>query len=514
MSFFSPKPKLMQIPVEEPPMKVPVPMPNVFVVPPEEDQTPPWCFFHAENPELSQIDERSESPDNSTFFEVNGDSPPSVFTGGSMIEPMPSRNRETISIVDALLGNRDEGDDSGSEASFEGEMDVGEDEEHNDSNSIQENDRHGLSRDQEREPADDSDVIEVVKVSRRKSLAEIRKDDQSVRAFSEFKRSGTIKSRASKVFRSLRGTLRSKPRAQDIFNPPAVPTRASQQTRESEPSEGEAIPRPKTPTITRRGSRVLSQLFTGPSIKPRSSISSFNEQTPVSDEVERSQSPPPTSPQSSHFGSVPLSRRTSLYTLGTQHNGSRLRAASPTPTTISSKTTNRRRSFSILRLFSFSSSSSSCTSSAPAPSLKSVSTSYDEPGRATPTQHSNSSTPSATSSISTVSSPQPRTPTSTEASPVRLVAKEEPIEPLMFGNFDSIFDTNADLNLGLGLSLDGLNESTISSRHSTTAKHEQASGQSSSRTGRQSYEDPGDTSIEMRLDSFHFDDLSFDVSRF
>ncbi|PPQ89052.1 hypothetical protein CVT25_006425 [Psilocybe cyanescens] len=495
------------MPVEEPPRKPPMAMPNVFVVPPEEDQTPPWCFFHAENPELSQIAEQSETPEHSAVFEMSADSPSQNFSRD--VGSMPGKNFETVSIVEALLRNRDEGDDSESETSFEGEIEVGEDEDE-DAHSIQENDRHESSRDHDRGSADDSDVIEVVKVSRRKSLAEDRGDSQSVRAFSEFKRSGTLKSRASKVFRSLRGTLRSKPRAQDIFPPPLPTRRASQKSRKAEPSERETVARPRTPTISRRGSGVLSQLFTAPSIKPRTSISSFNERISVPDETDQPPSPP-MSPQSSHFGSVPLSRRTSVYTLG-QEDETRLRAASPTPTTISSKSTNRRRSFSIMKLFSFSSSNTAST--APASPMPTATIPYDESDRATPTQHSNSSTPSATSSISTVSSPQPQTPTnSEEITPVRLVTKDESTEPPMFGNFDSVFETNVGLNLGLGLSLDDLNESSISSQQTTPRKSERSNNGGPSRTG-YSHDDSGDTSLEMRLDSFHFDDLSFDANRF
>lgn len=37
----------------------PVQMPTVFVTPPEEDETPAWCFFDAENPTLSRAGEKS-----------------------------------------------------------------------------------------------------------------------------------------------------------------------------------------------------------------------------------------------------------------------------------------------------------------------------------------------------------------------------------------------------------------------------------------------------------------------
>ncbi|KDR73418.1 hypothetical protein GALMADRAFT_251074 [Galerina marginata CBS 339.88] len=497
-------------------------MPNVFVVPPEEDHTPPWCFFDAENPALSQIMERPETPEIGNLSFPSDDDTPTLSRhrpGAIDTAIMPRRSTETVSVVDALMSEEGHAnEDSDSDSEFEGDMNFPDH-----SHAIQESNRSEPSRTHDREPANDSDVIEVVKVSRRKSSSDEQHDQerQSLRAFSDYKRTTTLKSRASKVFKSLKGSLRSsKPRVQDIF--PLAPSSSSSSQISQEPESvnhppQETVPRPRTPIVSRRGSRILSQLFVAPSLKSRSSVSSFDD-SPSSPELNPVSSPP-FSPQSDFTSNAP-SRRSSFYNRA-DHDEARLKATSPTPTMASYSNKRRFSIMSLQKLFSFSSSTPNPHSHTASP------VSFDEPDRATPIPRSTSCTPpSAASSVTTVSALSgPQTPTSTEVTPEPLVRSKDSTDLPVFDSFDSVFEKNAGLNLGLGLSLDsspypqpttapgGFSASGSLGSWGSITHNIKPSAKASSQIPR-THDDPGDTSLEMRLDSFHFDSISFDAGQF
>ncbi|KAF8168731.1 hypothetical protein BJ912DRAFT_198202 [Pholiota molesta] len=417
---------------------------------------------------------------------------------------MPRRTADTISVVDALNdGQADDDIDSDTESDYGREATL-----EDDPQAIRESTRH-----QPRDPrnaADDSDVIEVVKVSRRSKIPQEHNDAQSIRMRSDVKHSQTLKSRASKVFRSLKGSLRhSKPRAQDVFAPsPPVPSLPKYPDTQPLPRE-EAPSRPRTPTVSRRGSKILTQLFTAPSLKSQSSMSSFDDQAAASPRQSI------TSPTSSVFsiGNPTSLHNPSIYSAAMQDEA-RLQAASPTPTTSSSKSATRRFSMqSLQKLFSFSSAS-------PAPPI-SVTTPimHDDSSRTTPTPRSTSSTPPSV--LSSTSGPQ--TPTSSEeVTHVRLVSRKDTADIPGFDSFESVFDTNVGLNLGLGL---GLNLDPDLDVEKTPRKPNRVQSLKNTwdavapkRFSRaplpSSLDDNGDMSLEMRLDSFHFDSLSFDADNF
>ncbi|KIM48944.1 hypothetical protein M413DRAFT_90872 [Hebeloma cylindrosporum] len=232
-------------------------------------------------------------------------------------------------------------------------------------------------------------------------------------------------------------------------------------------------------------------------------MTSFDE--PLSSPTEHSPSPP-FLPQNKPVTEI-VSRRSSLYTAEAQDEA-RLQAASPTPTTSSTKSGIRR--FSIMnlqRLFSFSSSAASTASQ------MDDSVPFDESGRATPTPRSNAPTPpSAASSVTTTSGPQ--TPTSSESSAYILSTQHASDVPAFTG-FDSAFDSNVGLNLGLGLGLDL--DSVSYSQQATPRKRLPSDSRwrpsfKKAKSTPDSHDEAGE--LEMRLDSFHFDDLSFDADEF
>ncbi|KIK08139.1 hypothetical protein K443DRAFT_672622 [Laccaria amethystina LaAM-08-1] len=438
-------------------------VPNVFIVPPEEDHSPIWCCFDAAQPSQTfsrLVEEEIEFLDSDS---VHGNA-------------NPHQAGETRSIVDALMSDEfaDNYNDTDSEFDREADQDLYQ----------SETTGHTQYSRLPRDAAEDSDVIEVVKVGRSRRQT---KDEDQIPEPIKTKRSNTFRARASKAFRSLRGSLRaSKPLAQDIF----VSAPSNSQIQPDEEQGSSSYPRPRTPTMSRRSSVILSQLFSAPSLKSRSSTSSFDD--PANSIAPGSPSAP-SFPSCTHLST---SRRASIYQ--EENRDLQSRAPSPCLSTASHKTTNRRFSMlNLQKLFSFSSTSRAATPS-------SDDTEYIP---------SSSRVPSATSSESTTSGPQ--TPTSTEeAFPTRLAS----LEKKQSVAFDLQSGSQSDVAVGSNLRLamhafdsdpfravgfEGESDpaTTPTQMHYKVDDSGLGMGQ-------------GDMSLEMRLDSLHFDSLSFDADHF
>jgi len=476
-------------------------MPNVFVVPPEEDQSPTWCFFDAAHPALSQIIDRPQTPDIHVFSFSDSNDPPSFGTDSPVSTDSFIASRystETRSVVEAL-DDEDEGNiyhDVDTDSEYEHDTEL----------------RGALSSVPfgARDIANDSDVIEVVKVRRTKHQAD--DEPQIVPLASELKRSKTLKSRASKAFRSLKGSLRtSRPRAQDVFS--SVKSNSHHYSDIVTPPMSNTSPRPPTPSLSRRGSRILSQLFISPSLKSRSSISldELSQPEPVF-------FPSTSSPTETNFVSASstidhLSCHSSIYENGSLKDEARLKAGSPVPTATTDFKKTKYRRFSILslhKLFSFSSPAS------PSPASP-ISLTFDDSTCTTPTLRSTSCTPSSITSVCT--SPQ------TSAN----IEDGLSMHPLSRGQDTTILDLDEVLNLGLGLSVDNFCDSgsseehtpqrtfrpSLESRISTSSSLEKITPYPPLTSGPGVFKhEPGDLSFEMRLDSLHFDSISFDADHF
>ena len=468
-------------------------MPNVFVVPPEEDESPTWCFFDAAHPALSHLVGKPETPDIHVFSFPDSNNPSPLPR-----DPLTSSEdgTDSRSIVEAL--------DDGNEVNiYHDVVDTDSEYEHDIELGGALSSVHSEPSRTVRDSANDSDVIEVVKVRRNKHSSRMNLVNEPLT--SELKRSKTLKSRASKAFRSLKGSLRtSRPRVQDAF--------ASVKSDDIVMSTmSNTSPRPPTPSISRRGSRILSQLFVSPSLKSRSSFS-LDEPTDVS------QPEPVFFASTSSSVTDRLSCRSSLYENESLQDEDRLKAASPIPTPIINLKPKNRR-FSILslhKLFSFSSPAST----PPSP----ISLTFDDSTCTTPTLRSTSCTPSSVTSVCTTSSPQ--TPMNIEEG---LLSQEQDSNPVSFA---SVLGPNEAPNLGLGLSMDSLCDTGSSEEHtpraprtfrssleSTISASENVDKKtpypaSTSGPGVFQHDDPRDLSFEMHLDSLHFDSLSFDADRF
>ena len=402
-----------------------VKVPDVFVVPPEEDQSPTWCYFNAADAPLRSSDSDSPLLDN-PLTGVQARSHSLYDSAG----PFGSHNATILSVLDqpSTFDVRHCGDNATEieyhsgpyprNASNEGNTSVG----------------------------NDSDVVEVVKVRR-----QAQDEQKDIRPASppRIKRSKSFKTRASKVFRSIKivgkVTNRSKHHVSDI--PPLPPMPKKEQTARNN-TEEDLPPRSKTPTVSRRRSTILSQLFS----HSTSSVD-VSHNTPEIPEQSTFPLPVSTSPFSPNM--VPRPPSPSPDLLGPSPSGSSdpeveyrgIRSASPSP---SMRTFSGKRRFSVLglqRLFSFSNDTES-TDSYPL----NISRNFSGP--------------------STASSSEPDTPTE----------ERTPSPPLPY-------QLQLDLP-GAGKPLDILPSISTPSV------------------------EPGDISYEMRLDSLHFDALSFDVDRF
>ncbi|EAU88135.2 hypothetical protein CC1G_03807 [Coprinopsis cinerea okayama7 len=532
-------------------------MPDVFVVPPEEDEVPGWCCFNAAQP-LQEREDAVEDLVPEVGFLDDTDDDASTRKGTSP---------ETLSVVDSLMSsdyNIDHANtDSDSDLDYESEYEEDNQQHvrHHHHDHDQHHNPHSARRDSPRtnieESGNDSDVIEVVKVSRskREELADL----QVLPPPPGMKRSTTFKAKASKAFRSLSGAFRSskqssKPRAADIF--PSRPSSRSSYHHQDNNEEPQPLqpgePRPRTPAA--RVSRRFSQLFTVKSRNSATSESHVDEmgtpspsETAFSTRSSCSENPPTDSESQNPLPTATSTRRNSVYQDAL--TGAPLEPRRPTGG--STRSTTRRFSVvNLQKIFSFSSGQpdSDQHDQTPATDPPQPPEPDVDSGRTTPTlKRKSSSLPSTSSDSSTA----PQTPTSTEDIPpvIALVdggrsslLHEEARSPLDFESFGK----------GLGILPSDSNslqkqpvrpispETPPLYRRFSSSSYRSSMETTATSIKQQPPQLPplpepvrattlpaivpgdsdtemdgkGDVSFEMRLDSLHFDSLSFDADRF
>ncbi|KAL0947201.1 hypothetical protein HGRIS_013318 [Hohenbuehelia grisea] len=475
-------------------------MPNVFIVPPEEDDVPPWCCFNADDAHYSTT-QRDLS-----------------------LQPSPESIQERLnylvheSIVPATFHRT--------------AIDQG---------IIMPSTKHAPSGadpyDLAEEPSvgNDSDVVEVVKVGRSTRRGTPPERCASPSTSKPMTRSKTFRSRASKALSSIKSLGKShkstKPSVRDVFvaAQPPMPLRPSPdgarnasdiQAQEPEPPVGQ-------PSLSRRSSVILSNIFHPPKSRPSvdappvhgsdsaaSSIGVPYSSTSFTLTSVRSSSPTAPTPllQDGHYHTH--DDEDEVYTVPPSDS---LRPISPcfstmTTTSTSSKMKRRFSKLNLQRIFSFSSSPSSAAPVPPTPSSESFASPRlppncddvaslagsdgsqveDNEDMVLPTQpHGHGIPPeighasSTTSSASASSASMLDTPTDAAAPPM-----------LSF-----TFDSDIDSVMALKMSSEDI-----------TVRASALKGRGRARGGIPDSED--DPDIEMRLDSLHFDSLSFDPETF
>ncbi|KAJ3723491.1 hypothetical protein DFJ43DRAFT_964224, partial [Lentinula guzmanii] len=211
-------------------------MPNVFVIPPEEDNDPPFCCFDAKFPRERYIptEEDLEAPGSALEIisqQLSNNSP--VFRRGSYANGVVMPRRGDGRSIEEVL--------------------AGEEEYRNPDITIR----------SANPPGDDSEIVEVIKVRRH-----TQDERQNQQAEPAVKSSKSLKSRASRAFSSIKSVGRSMSRSRIIAEDV------------SSDAESSRAPSPAPSAPSRRGSMMFSSLFKhSPSLKSRSSFDSFNEAT-------------------------------------------------------------------------------------------------------------------------------------------------------------------------------------------------------------------------------------------
>ncbi|THU99364.1 hypothetical protein K435DRAFT_837714 [Dendrothele bispora CBS 962.96] len=332
----------------------------------------------------------------------------------------------------------------------------------------------------------DSEVIEVVKL--RRSTKNDSRPAVPPTSTSEpaMKRSKTLRYKASRAFHSIKNVARS--------------SRSKKQHVGSNPVDtdyDEPVPRASSTSSSRRSSVYFSQLFTAPTaLKTRLSSESFNEDVSPSPVTSSTSSIPTmvqpiSSAEMQSFTPYPDSDydddddddgdeqnvQNQVTPRAVRHTTS-LRSPSPTPSTASSRLGRRR--FSVLNLFTSSSTSaklSDSDSTQVAPAMT-----RDPPAASTDSSEASLSGSSGSSILAT---------------PVDEVAPSLPSKPSKVSRLR-------------GFSFSKKKEELGSSKEPHPTRVEVEVEVAEPLSGN----DPDMTIGEMRLDSLHFDDLSFDVGRF
>ncbi|ESK82936.1 hypothetical protein Moror_11828 [Moniliophthora roreri MCA 2997] len=415
-------------------------MPKVYVIPPEEDDCPPFCCFDATQSTphtLTQAD-----------LEAPGSALDIVYHAMPLAMDIPTFYRKDIHSTDVVMPRRRSTIDN--HGPYNNDITV-----------------RGNS------PGDDSEIIEVIKVRRNSESQPVTE--------SVSKQSKGFKARASKAFSSMRNVGRSASR-----------NKKKEEMEEMEDSEYSRAPSP-TP-MSRRPSMILTNLFSrSPSLRTSSSFDSFAESSSPSPA-----SPLPTPPDTISTSSslsiqihnppsadmhsfVPYSSDTEdddedeVYDPDYDDPQATPRAHRPTSPTSQSSKSGRRR-FSVMNLFSLASSQPIIATSPSTPILPVMSRDSTDPSSESTTSTSTSSTGPPTP----VDEPFPPPRTSTSNSLLKRVT--------------SFSKRKEGVRKSQSLDLEPQSEPVIAVP-STVNEADLSFG-------------------EMRLDSLHFSELSFDADKF
>ncbi|KAI0797751.1 hypothetical protein C8Q75DRAFT_801671 [Abortiporus biennis] len=294
-------------------------MPDVFVIPPEEEQdyNPPWCYFDAQEAKQGL----STSPDMDAV-----DVALNFFQQTDNHSPLFQRSFENESAETVIMPTR---------------KSLGKD------RSRTSNDELGI-RSTGRGRDLDEEIVEVVKVRRNEGISDIGEaKNQSM------KRTKTFRARASQALKSIKNVGRGSRKSS--MSETTKPPQSGLENNEGRVNS-ETLPRPSTPNIARRKSMQLSQLF--------SSTRSNRFQMNIPD-----QPPSPTRdspPYSPHHSSFPPRPQSSLASLGDRTNTPLGNHDDDVQPTLSSNKSFRRR-ISVLDIQRLFTPSSSSTSPLPSP---------------------------------------------------------------------------------------------------------------------------------------------------
>lgn len=426
-------------------------MPNVFVIPPEEDPEEPWCYFSVQQQPLDDDSDDSDELGLDAAMELIGGSSPASYYS----------NKESKDTAASKINSRR------SERPFS-DLDLYDEQEITIRAS---------------EPGNSSEVIEVVKVKRHRDAAHPQPPVQSM------KRSATFMSRA---FRSIKNV--GKPSVSRTKKPTVTDVFAQSDT--SPPSAAATVSdnsKPRARKTSRRGSVVLAQLFT----QQPSQESFHSSQTPsrpisILDSFRRSSS-------STHLADGDDCENDVVDLVDDD-----MRSASPTPSTLTQTqpdtfSPGARRRFSVMNLFARASSPTPAAPNTPfmsnGPSNTSCS-SFSSAGPSTPVEVMHART--SMNSLSTLPDPYAVPPPAQKPQSVPLLKRIPSFSRR--GGKDQAAPAR------------GSQKQVVADRPPIIVVEGLPPRLEPALTPADN--EGGEISFEMRLDSLHFDELSFDADRF
>ncbi|KAM6500756.1 hypothetical protein JOM56_003770 [Amanita muscaria] len=393
-------------------------IPNVFVIPPEEDHSPAWCYFDAAHSQLDHF--------NSTLILVDSDDHVECDMHGN---PQPPLYREV---------------------------------------------------------ADDSDVVEIVKVGRH--ALENEPTIQPEQCPTDFTRSKTLKSRASRMFHSLKKVGKRKRITDRVASSSMAPSHATQNSSEVPHAERGAV---FSETLPRRKSVVLSQPFTVLT-GPKSHSSSSHSQDRMAS------CPPHPEPTPNYYSDTMQGGVEETNTI------SPFRSPSPSPSFMAKR---RFSKINLQKMFSFATPLENIShpvsndlvrlSSEGAELVQSSSSSDRMPSLDTVNSSGNVASTASSHALYADSLPRQSLSKGIDAENTMLVEHPSLAAELSF-------NLGADLDLNLDVPDAAIHTPQVGIPPTSSSMH-------------MNMDDGallGDISFEMCLDSLHFDDLSFDVDRF
>ncbi|KAF8327046.1 hypothetical protein F5887DRAFT_1192365 [Amanita rubescens] len=473
-------------------------MPKVFIIPPEEDHSPSWCYFDAAKRGLNRFSQ-VDSFDSAALFSFGANNSAASKNGSSDNVVLGALDHHASICVENDINY-----DCEAELLFEEGWDFS-DQSLQGSHVPQCALPYGYE-----EPGHDSDITEVIKIGRRgRGEEELGPTDRSTSVI----RSKTLKSRASRVFHSLKKVGRRKsfklpPVRDNVMAPQANFASASL----SEISQTKIFDASQALTLPGRSSILASQLFMPPSgFRSRSSFSHAEGRV---NSLVPHPNPPPA------FSESPKARA-SLSSQDSAHSDKPTlasRAASPSPSFLN------KRHFSkinIQKLFSFTTTSSSVSTTSSTISGGLTLSSNNDTVPTPPLPPSCSDQEQGTDCVEGVD--RIVSHSMGIAADSRLSGRTDShakvdIEQKQHNNLacNELNSFSTELTLGLGSDLD-LELGLELGLPSTICKENDASPRgprwdSSRETERKRSLD--DINFEMRLDSLRFDELSFDVGKF
>ncbi|EIW85276.1 hypothetical protein CONPUDRAFT_141924 [Coniophora puteana RWD-64-598 SS2] len=216
-------------------MPVPLVLPHVFVIPPEEEQlqTPPFCCFDADEPYYTESDSDEEAYEREQFCLADDNYQLETSPSTPVFHRPPLDDGNPLPRASRSVWKR-----RGSEATCKPHIDI---------------------REHRKDVRDDPDIVEVIKVRR-------RKDNSALKNEPKMTRSATFKERASKALKSFRSVSKAVSRksttrehlssSDDIFNAAEGIDGQPQGSMDAPPLTASA-----TPSLGRRASHSLSQLL-------------------------------------------------------------------------------------------------------------------------------------------------------------------------------------------------------------------------------------------------------------